>query len=154
MNALLAVESADPASPESVLLVQHLWDELGSLYGNTGPCQFAPGDVSGGGAVFVLARLAGRAVGCGALRPLEPGIAELKRIFVEPGARRQGIGGEILRTLEGNARQSGYVKLWLETGVHQPGALRLYETHGFKRIKCYGLYADDPLSCCFEKALK
>lgn len=153
MNSEISVELADPASPESLLLVQHLWDELGSLYGDTGPCRFAPADVMGSGAAFVLARLARHAVGCGAIKPVEKGVAEVKRMFVEPLARRRGIGREILRILEGIARELGYASLRLETGVHQPSAIRLYEAAGYKRIESYGRYAEDPLSRCFEKLL-
>lgn len=151
--SVLSVELADPASLEGVLLVQHLWEELGSLYGNTGPCQFTPADVSGPDAAFVLARLGRQAVGCGAIKPVEPGLAEVKRMFVEPAARRQGVGREILRVLERIARELGCVALRLETGIRQPGAIRLYETCGYKQIKRYGAYAADPLSCCFEKLL-
>jgi GNAT superfamily N-acetyltransferase len=110
--------------------------------------------VAGPSTVFVVARFNGQAVGCGALRALEPGIAEIKRMFVEPIARRQGIGRKILRALEESARQFGYETLRLETGVRQPGAIRLYETCGYKHIEPYGPYTADPLSCCFEKLLK
>lgn len=41
----------------------------------------------------------------------------------------------------------------LETGTRQPEAIRLYETEGYQSIDCYGEYAGDPLSVCFEKRL-
>src|SRR5258705_1957864 len=131
MSALLSVELADPACPESVLLVQHLWEELGRLYGNTGPCQFARTDVTGPGSAFVLACFDAQVVGCGAIKPLKPGVAELKRMLVGPAARRRGVGREILRVLELIARDLEYAAVRLETGIRQPGALQLYETCGY-----------------------
>src|SRR3954470_6923047 len=81
----------DPNRPECILLFQHLWEELGGLYGNTGPCEFKPADVEGLGAAFVVAWLDERAVGCGAILPLAPAVAEVKRMFVEPHARGLGL---------------------------------------------------------------
>jgi GNAT superfamily N-acetyltransferase len=149
----VCVRLADPSSPESLQLFQHLWEELGRLYGHTGPCEFVPADVEGAGDAFVIARLDKQPVGCGAIRPLEPGVAEIKRMFIEPAARRRGIGQRILLELEKVAGVLGYVTVRLETGLRQPEAIRLYERAGYKRIECYGMYAEDPLSICMEKRL-
>ena len=78
---------------------------------------------------------------------MEPGVAEVKRMYVEPEARRKGVAEEILRTLEGFALESGYLTLRLETGIRQPGATRFYQGAGYERIPCYGQYSGDPLSC-------
>lgn len=152
-TARVTVALADPAAPESLLLVEHLWKDLGQLYGNTGPCEFKPSDVEGEGHAFVVARLGGRPVGCGALRPLAPGVGEVKRMFVEPEARGLGVGRRILRELERVAGALGYAALRLETGVKQPAAIALYEGAGYRRVECYGAYAEDPLSVCMEKRL-
>ena len=144
---------SDPSSPESLLLFQHLWEHLGELYGDTAPCRFAPSDVGGAGAAFLIAYLDEKPVGCGAIRPLEQGVAEVKRMFVEPVARRQGIAQQILRELERIAVRLGYGTVRLETGVRQPEAIRLYENAGYHRIGCYGTNAEDPLSVCMEKRL-
>jgi putative acetyltransferase len=143
----------DPNRPECILLFQHLWEELGGLYGNTGPCEFKPADVEGEGCAFVVAWLDGRGVGCGAILPLAPRMAEVKRMFVEPHARRLGIARDILRELERTAREMGYTLLRLETGNRQPGAIRLYEVAGYQHIERYGRHVEDPLSVCFEKRL-
>jgi len=149
----VTVALADSSAPESLLLFEHLWKELGQLYGNTGPCEFKPADVLGAGSAFVVARLDGRPVGCGAVRPLAPGVAEVKRMFVEPEARGLGVGRRILQELEREAGVLGYVALRLETGVKQPAAIALYEGAGYRRVERYGVYADDPLSVCMEKRL-
>ncbi|HJU54039.1 MAG TPA: GNAT family N-acetyltransferase [Pyrinomonadaceae bacterium] len=149
----VTVTLSDPSAPESLLLVEHLWKALGQLYGNTGPCQFVPADVEGAGTAFVVARLDGRPVGCGAIRPHEPGVAEVKRMYVEPAARGLGVGRRILQELESVAGALGYVAIRLETGVKQPAAISLYERAGYQRIERYGTHAEDPLSICMEKRL-
>jgi GNAT superfamily N-acetyltransferase len=153
ISSRLSTIQTDPNRPECIVLFQHLWEELGGLYGNTGPCEFKPADVEGLGAAFVVSWLDERAVGCGAILPLAPGMCEVKRMFVEPHARRLGVARDILRELERMAREMGYTVVRLETGNRQPGAIRLYEAAGYQHIERYGRHADDPLSVCFEKHL-
>lgn len=132
----------------------HLWAELGSIYPEMN--SHTPKEIAGPGSGFVVAWLNGEAVGCGAWRSLgaiEAGVAEIKRMFVEPTARRRGISRQILGELERLALADGYAKIRLETGLRQPHAIRLYETSGYSRIEPYGRYRDDPLSVCYEKAL-
>ena len=152
-SASVRISSADPNLPESRALFQQLWDELGKLYGDTGPCAFLPADVSGPGTAFMIAWLENEPVGCGAIRPMEPGTGEVKRMFVAQQVRRWGIAKAILVELEAIAQRLEYTTLRLETGTRQPGAIRLYEETGYQRIPCYGQHADDPLSICFEKRL-
>ena len=147
------VALADPSSPESLALLQHLWEELDQLYSDAKLCRYTPADVQGAGCASVVARLNGRAVGCGAIRPLKSGVAEVKRMYVEPAARRQGISRRILAKLESIAGELGYAALILETGLKQPEAIALYSSSGYQRVECYELYAHDPMSICFEKRL-
>jgi putative acetyltransferase len=149
----VTVSLADPRSNECLLLSDHSWAELNLLYGDVDRAEFFALDFSGAGSAFVVARQQGRAVGCGAIRRLAPGIAEIKRIFVEPEARQLGIGREILSALETIARDLGYNALQLETGLRQPAAIRLYEGAGYKPIAAYGRYRDDPMSICYEKII-
>jgi GNAT superfamily N-acetyltransferase len=103
--------------------------------------------------LFVVARLHGRSIGCGGVRPHEGNIAEIKRMFVDPPARRRGIGRRILTRLEDAARERGYRSVRLETGTAQPEAIALYRSAGYGRIPSYGEFRGDPLSVCFEKPL-
>jgi putative acetyltransferase len=148
----VAVES--PYSGVAARLIENLSVELGARYSDDGSGAFSPDDVQVPGGAFVIAWLDGRPVGCGALRPLERGVAEVKRIFVEKDARRQGVARKILGQLETIAAQFGYLVLRLETGILQPEAIGLYETAGYRRVHCYGRYVDNPLSVCFEKRLE
>jgi putative acetyltransferase len=103
--------------------------------------------------VLALAREGARPVGCGAVRLIAPGVAELKRMFTDPAARGRGVAQAVLGALEPAARALGATRLVLETGVRQPEALRLYERSGFTRIAAFGEYLGNPFSVCMEKAL-
>jgi len=105
-------------------------------------------------AVMMVAWRQGEAIACGVLRPLEPDIGEIKRMFVAENHRRQGVARMVLHELEAIANKLGYKKLRLETGKLQPGAIALYEMSGYRKIPPFGDYIDDPWSLCFEKPLK
>ncbi|MFN8398050.1 MAG: GNAT family N-acetyltransferase [Bacteroidia bacterium] len=99
----------------------------------------------------VVAVLDGVPVGCGAFKEYEPGVMEVKRMFVQPEIRGKGIAGKILRELEEWMMELGYKRWILETGEKQPEAIRLYSKSGYTRIPNYGQYADVATSVCFEK---
>jgi GNAT superfamily N-acetyltransferase len=104
---------------------------------------------------FLVAWLDGDPAGCGAVKPLEldPTKGEIKRMYTVPSARRRGISRALLVALEARALELGYAELQLETGLAQPEAIALYESHGWYRIEPYGFYKHSPLSVCFAKAL-
>ena len=104
---------------------------------------------------FVVAWIDGQPVGCGAVKPFDAveRVGEIKRMYTAPGARRRGVSRAILEHLEAAATDLGYVRLHLETGLPQPEAIGLYESHGWQRIPSYGRYKDTPSSVCFAKDL-
>jgi putative acetyltransferase len=79
-----------------------------------------PGDLRDPSFTFLVARLDGRAVGCGALRGIERDVGEVKRMFVVPEFRGLGIARRILKALESRARELDYSLVRLETGDQQP----------------------------------
>ena len=83
-------------------------------------------------ATFLVARLDGRIVGCGALVPRSDRTAEIVRMSVASECRRQGIGKEILARLCLEARQSGHRRIVLETTASWDGVIRFYERFGFR----------------------
>ena len=102
--------------------------------------------------VFVLAWRDGEPVGCGALRPGHAGGAvEVKRMYVRPQARGEGISRLLLAALETHAGALGYARLELETGIKQPEAMALYESAGWTPIAGYGEYAGHPWTRCYGK---
>jgi len=106
------------------------------------------------GVTFIVARMGGRAVGCGAIVASADGWAEIKRMFVSPVARGQNIGRRLLQRLEATAVDKGIPLLRLETGIKQPEALALYRSAGFVEIGPFGKYGPDPLSLFMEKPLQ
>ncbi|WP_285042757.1 GNAT family N-acetyltransferase [Plantibacter sp. LMC-P-059a] len=105
-------------------------------------------------AVFLVARdEAGTPIGCGGLRLLGEGRAEIKRMFVAPQARGAGVAVAVLRALEAEAGSLGVVEMLLETGTAQPDAMRFYEREGYAPIAVFGPYVDEPLSRCYARRL-
>lgn len=150
----LQIEAIDPRSPEAATLITRLSQEIAQRYeGDDGAGDFAPEDVLMPRSGLLIGRLRGRAVVCGAFRPVDAAVVEIKRIFVEPDARGRGIARRMLAELEVRACRMGYTTARLETGVRQPEAIRLYESAGYHRIENFGIYQGKPLSVCFEKAL-
>lgn len=92
-------------------------------------------------------------VGCGAIKRFGPGIMEVKRMYVLPEYRGNGIAGKILEQLEQLGIEMNSHHFVLETGKRQPEAIALYEKAGYRRIPNYGQYEGVENSCCFEKKL-
>jgi GNAT superfamily N-acetyltransferase len=163
----LAIEREAFDSPTVQALVADLMADLDERYAADGPGAGDAPDVAAVHAVrgeqvtpphgaFLVARLAGEPVGCGAVRRTiggPPDVAEVKRMYTAPAARGRGVSRAILGRLEAEAAALGYRRLRLETGVRQPEAVRLYETAGYHRIASFGQYAGDELSVCFAKDL-
>lgn len=85
-----------------------------------------------------LAILDGKIAGCIALRKLEEGICEMKRLYVRDEFRGQRIGISLIEKLITEAKEIGYQKLRLDTYPPKMGkAVSLYETHGFREIEPY-----------------
>ncbi|ONN69629.1 GNAT family N-acetyltransferase [Pseudomonas oryzihabitans] len=103
--------------------------------------------------LFLVARDdSGTALGCGAM-VLQDDYGEIKRMYMSPRGRGQGLGGRLLAELEREATGRGCELARLETGPYQPEALRLYESAGYQRRGPFGAYREDPLSVFMEKLL-
>jgi ribosomal protein S18 acetylase RimI-like enzyme len=96
------------------------------------------------GGALLLARVEGEPAGTVALRQLEPGIGEMKRLYVRPGFRRErtdsgnSIGRELTFRIVEAARACGHQRLRLDTiGPQMEPAMRLYRTMGFNEIAPY-----------------
>ena len=146
----IRVTFEDPNNADAQRLLVELSDILAALTGASGQASFDLSDVRVPHACFALARdEQGRALGCGALRPLADGVAEIKRMFARPGTR--GVGAAVLQRLERQAVIWGYVTLRLSTRRVNARAVAFYERHGYRRIDGYGRYAGSDVSVCFEK---
>jgi ribosomal protein S18 acetylase RimI-like enzyme len=101
-----------------------------------------PGRYAPPGGRLLLAWDSADAAGCAALRPLEEGICEMKRLFVRPGYRGCGLGRLLAARIVNEATVSGYATMRLDTLDTLVGAMRLYESLGFERR---GPYYANPL---------
>ena len=161
MNALtdayepLVLRRADISQSDAQSLIAALNAELSARYPEPGATHFRldADEVAEGRGAFLIASLAARPVGCGGVRRIDSGMAEIKRMYVVPGARGRSIGSRILFALEDEARNLGATRLVLETGGRQPEALALYARAGFVRIPAFGEYVGSPFSICMEKIL-
>lgn len=93
------------------------------------------------------------AVGCGAFKPYNKTTAEIKRMFVRPDFRGQGIAKGILSALENWASEYGFTNCILETGTNNPQAIQLYTKMGYSIIPNYDQYENVLTSVCLGKII-
>lgn len=105
-------------------------------------------------AKVVVAYVDGVPAGCGCFRErAEPGVVEIKRMYVKEEARGKGIAKQILGELEAWAVEIGKERAILETGTNQPEAVSLYGRLGYEIIDRYEPYVNNDESICMGKAL-
>lgn len=96
-----------------------------------------PGAYAAPAGIILLAWVGDKLAGCVALRPLESGIAEMKRMYVRPEFKGKGIGRELAVQLLKKARELGYERMRLDTVSSMKAAVSLYQSLGFYEIKAY-----------------
>ena len=149
----VSIERVSPQSDEARELIEALDTELRARYQTTETHGLSARDLDDPETVFLVARNGGHAIACGALRRIDAGIGEVKRMFVRAEFRGRGFSRQILQALETEARQRGILRLRLETGVRQPEAIGLYRSAGYVQIPVFGEYVGDIHSVCYEKTL-
>jgi ribosomal protein S18 acetylase RimI-like enzyme len=86
---------------------------------------------------LILAYSGDALAGCAGLRTLSPAIGELKRMYVRPACRRQGIGGALIDALVAESRRMGIRAVRLDTSQHMTEAQALYRSKGFRERPPY-----------------
>jgi len=152
----VVAESVDTSA--ALAIVHAASDELQQRYGGDGDNQHLGVDeLRPPSGLFLVARHNRHLVGGVGLRAIaDPALryGEVKRLWVRPDLRREGIGLVLMKEVESHASDLGYVSLYLETGPAQPEALALYRTHGWTEIDQYpaGAFCH-PRSLWFKKVL-
>ncbi len=144
------IEERTPDDPGLARLLAAAFAELVARYGPRGRSDVLPG------ARYLVAVVEGEAAGCVALQPLpeDPATGEVKRMYVAPEARGQGLARRLLEDLESLARELGYRRLRLATGKQAGPAVALYESSGYTPTPLYGRYLTEPrIVACYAKPL-
>ncbi|CAM5476450.1 GNAT family N-acetyltransferase [Rhodanobacter lindaniclasticus] len=140
----LAIEPA--CLPQDIEIVRGLFaeyvDSLGvdlSFQDVTAELAQLPGKYASPRGVILLARdHAGTALGCVALRPWpEPGVCEIKRLYVRPAARGQALGRRLAEAAIAWAARAGYTRMLLDTLASMRAARQLYVALGFREVAPY-----------------
>ena len=141
----MAIAIAQAIKPEQVAEARALFLEYASSLGFSLCFQNfeqelagLPGDYAPPQGRLLLARSQGELGGCVALHPLEPGVCEMKRLYVRPQHRGHGLGKALLDAALAEARAIGYRRMRLDTvePVMQD-AVRMYRARGFREIAPY-----------------
>jgi putative acetyltransferase len=144
-----------PDTPDARLLITELDATLQQLpYPQESRHAFSVEKLLREGVAFFVIRCDGKPAGCGGIKLFGTEYGEIKRMYVRPEFRGQGLGKLMLDHLEGYARARHVSALRLETGIHQTDAIALYERYGFQRRPPFGEYKVDPLSLYFEKPVR
>ena len=148
----MKIIKTSPKEADAIHLMEELSETLRSITGDSGKNSFNSDDVCVPRSLFVISYdESEEPVGCGAIRPIDEKIAEVKRMFAK--VKTKGIGSEILSYLEMEARKLGYSTIWLETRLINEQAVSFYINRGYCKISNYGKYADNTKAICFEKKL-
>jgi len=149
----ITIREERPDQPDVVRLIEALDALMVGLYPPESNHLLDIETLLGPQVIFLVARAAGEAVGCGAIVKDARGWGEIKRMFVMPEQRGKRLGARLLSRLESAAQKAELPMLRLETGIHNKDALALYRRAGFTECEPFGDYKPDPLSVFMEKAL-
>ena len=151
----VVIEAVDPTSPAAEWCLAQYFAELTTLFEDGFDASKAHpvdrAELTPPHGVCLVARLGDTWIATGSLKPLQPGIGYIKRMWVAPQARGTGLGKRILSELEDRARGLGYERVRLETKRELRRAITMYRNNGYRDIERFNeeIYGD----FWFEKTL-
>ena len=153
--ALVRIDVVDPDEPAAAYCLGEYYAELGRRFDDGWDDAISiaatPDQLRPPAGLFVVAKLHGEPVGCGALKLHGRRPAELKRMWVAPSARGLGLGRRLLTELERLARSHGVRTVRLETNRNLGEAIALYRAAGYREVPAFN---DEPYAHhWFEKRL-
>ena len=146
--------------PDALALIEEVQAEYTVRYGGPDTTPLAPAMFDPPQGAFFVGYVEGAPVAMGGWR-FRPDVtafgrfraAEIKRMYVGPGARRRGLARVVLAYLEQTARAAGADLMVLETGIEQPEAIALYTSSGYQPVEGFGHYKWSPKVRYFGKPL-
>ena len=150
-SSAMTIDFESPDQSDVIALIAELDAYQDSLYPPESRHALDLESLKQANVLFAVARDSmGGAIGCAAI-VLYPEFGEVKRLYVNPRGRGQGVAKKLLALLESRAIGSDCKLLKLETGPYQPDALALYSSAGYERRGPFGDYTNDPLSVFMQK---
>ncbi len=138
-----------PDDTDAQLLINKLSQTLESITGDSGNSSYKEKEFSVATDAFLILKINGSAIGCGALRKITATTCEIKRMYSE----KKGCGNIILRELEKKAKEFNYNHVLLSTRIINLEAVEFYKKHNYQECIAYGKYKNNNRSVCFEKYL-
>jgi GNAT superfamily N-acetyltransferase len=137
-----------------VRLVAEVQAEYVTRYGSVDAAAVEPDEFAPPRGLFLVGLLDGVPSVTGGWREIEPGVVEIKRMYVRPAARRRNLARRMLAELEATAAAAGVSRIVLNTGREQPEAVALYESSGYEVVPGFGHYACTPGALFYGKLLR
>jgi GNAT superfamily N-acetyltransferase len=147
------------AGHDDIATIRELFTEYGrslgidlSFQGFESELASLPGAYAPPEGALIIARQDAGACGCVALRKIDLRTCEMKRLYVRPGSRGEGVGAELVKRIIETARGLGYAAMRLDTLPSMKSAVSLYRSFGFTEIPAY-IYNPIPGALFMEKML-
>ncbi|KQY58139.1 hypothetical protein ASD11_00240 [Aeromicrobium sp. Root495] len=149
----VGISAVDPGSRAAREAAHQYFAELAATFPegfDPGPDDVEPFRPPGGALLLALSR--DDVLGCVGVRTLQPGTAEVKRLWVREDARGSGLGRRLLQAAEESAARTGSTLLRLDTHASLAAARRHYDRSGYREVPAYN---DNPYAALwFEKTIR
>jgi GNAT superfamily N-acetyltransferase len=153
-NPIQVIECS-PASPDAAWLLRALHDEQVDRYGFADPVELDPWQYMPPYGSFVVVRHDTAPVGCAGYRWFDRAAytVEIKRLYLVPAVRGEGIGRALLSRLEDHAVAAGAHRAILETGVRNTAAIELFIRAGYQPVDRYVEGRDPKINRAYGRSL-